>query len=74
MSLVAFAVCLLVGGLQARNSFGTTVSRALLAMLVTLVVGLLIGAMAQRMLDESLRTAAQERSRKNTNKSQVGDR
>jgi hypothetical protein len=54
LALLAFAVCLVIGGLQTGNSFGTTVTRALGAMVVTLVIGLLIGAMAQRMLDENL--------------------
>jgi putative Mn2+ efflux pump MntP len=54
LSLLAFAVCLLVGVLEARNSFLTTVSRALLAMAVTLVIGLLLGWMIQVMLAESL--------------------
>ena len=54
MALVAFAFCLLVGGIGAENSFGTTVSRALAAMAVTFVVGLVVGKMAQHMLDENL--------------------
>jgi hypothetical protein len=53
MSLVAFALCLAMG-IAAENTFATTVSRALGAMLATLVVGLIVGAMAQRMLDENL--------------------
>ena len=55
LSLIAFAICLLIGAFEADNSFATTVQRALLAMVITLVVGLLIGAMAQKMLDENLR-------------------
>lgn len=54
-ALTVFAVCLLVGGLQAGNPFTTTVLRALQAMAVTFVVGLLVGLMAQRMLDENVR-------------------
>jgi uncharacterized membrane protein YfcA len=54
MSLVAFVVCLLVG-LQIGNPFGTVVTRALLAMAATLVIGLIIGAMAQKMLEENLK-------------------
>jgi NhaP-type Na+/H+ or K+/H+ antiporter len=56
MALIAFAVCL-VAGVEADNTFSTTVLRALTAMLVTLVVGLIIGAMAQKMLDENLEPA-----------------
>jgi NhaP-type Na+/H+ or K+/H+ antiporter len=59
MSLIVFAVCLLVG-IQADNSFGTTIQRALLAMLGTLVVGLIIGAMAQKMLDENIKPAEEK--------------
>jgi uncharacterized membrane-anchored protein YhcB (DUF1043 family) len=54
MSLVAFAVCLLVG-LQIGNPFGTVVARALLAMMMTMVIGLIIGAMATRMLEDNLK-------------------
>lgn len=53
MALVAFALCL-AAGIMADNSFATTVSRALGAMFVTLVVGQIVGAMAQKMLDESM--------------------
>ena len=53
MSLVAFAVCLLVG-LQAGNTFSTIVANALLAMGGTFVVGLVVGVMAQKMLQENL--------------------
>jgi hypothetical protein len=56
MALVAFAVCILVG-LQAENTFATIVSNALLAMAVTFVVGLVVGAMAQKMLDENVAAA-----------------
>jgi hypothetical protein len=54
-SLLAFAVCLITGAFQAGNPFATVVSRALAAMAVTYVVGLVVGAMAQKMLDENLR-------------------
>jgi uncharacterized membrane protein YfcA len=54
LSFVAFAVCIAIGA-GAGNPFGTVVLRALLAMLVTLVIGLVLGAMAQRMLDENLK-------------------
>ena len=53
-ALVVFAFCL-IQGLQAHNSFSTTVMRALLAMLGTFVVGLVIGWVAERMLDENLK-------------------
>jgi hypothetical protein len=52
-ALFVFAVSLLLG-LRAQNTFSTTLSRALLAMAVTFGVGLVIGAMAQRMMQEHL--------------------
>lgn len=53
VALVAFAVCLLCG-MTAENSFAEIIRRGLYAMVVTLVVGLVIGAAAQRMLNENL--------------------
>jgi hypothetical protein len=57
MSLVAFFVCI-VTGLQAQNPFSTVVTKALIAMAATFVVGLVLGAMAQKMLDENMDAAA----------------
>ena len=54
LSLLAFATCL-VAGIGAGNTFATTVWRALLAMAATFVIGLVLGTMGQRMLDEDLR-------------------
>jgi NhaP-type Na+/H+ or K+/H+ antiporter len=54
VSLIVFAACLLIGGIQADNPFTTTVLRALTAMAVTFVIGLVIGWMAERMLQENL--------------------
>ena len=48
LSLIAFAACLLIGMFQAENGFATIVQRALVAMVVTLFVGLVVGAMAQK--------------------------
>jgi NhaP-type Na+/H+ or K+/H+ antiporter len=73
MALVVFAICLVVGRFQAQNSFATTVTRALLAMLVTLVIGLIIGAMAQRMLEENLKNEEEKRKNISTSPGQ-GDR
>jgi hypothetical protein len=53
LALLAFAVCL-VAGMNAGNSTATVLSNALLAMAVTFFVGLVVGAMAQKMLDENL--------------------
>ena len=54
LSLIVFAVCLVIGGLQAGNPFGTTVMRALAAMAGTFVIGLVVGVMAEIMLKESV--------------------
>ena len=54
LALVAFATCLLAGAAQSGNTFTTTVYRALLAMGGTYVLGLFLGVIAQKMLDENL--------------------
>ena len=53
MSLVAFSLCLIMGTL-AENAFSTVVLRAMGAMLATLVVGLILGAMGQKMIQENV--------------------
>ena len=55
MGLLVFTICLVIGGVQADNTFETTVWRALVAMGGTVVIGLAVGWMAQRMLDEHLK-------------------
>jgi NhaP-type Na+/H+ or K+/H+ antiporter len=55
VSMLVFVVCLVAGGIEAGNPFDTTVGRALTAMLATLVIGLVVGAMARKMLDENLK-------------------
>ena len=52
-AFLVFTVCLVVG-LGADNTFATTVERALAAMAVTLVIGLVVGAMARKMLEENV--------------------
>lgn len=54
LSLVAFAMCLLVGAFEAGNPFTTVVWRALQAMFWTYVIGYIIGIAAERMLSEQL--------------------
>jgi hypothetical protein len=54
-ALVVFAFCLILG-IQAGNSFATTLSRALAALVGTFGVGLAVGWVAQKMLDENLKT------------------
>jgi hypothetical protein len=53
MALVAFLVCILAG-MHAENPFSTVVANALVALVVTFFVGLVLGTMAQKMLDENL--------------------
>ena len=55
-SLVAFALCLLAG-MAAENTLSTTLSRALVAMVGTLLVGFVVGAMGERMLAENVKVA-----------------
>ncbi len=74
LALVAFTVCILVG-LQAGNTFSTIVSKALVALAVTFGVGLVLGAMAQKMLDENLAPAAKPKnSSESQAKPEAGDR
>lgn len=54
MALVVFVVCLMAG-INAGNPLHTILMRALLAMGGTLFIGLVIGSMAQKMLDENLK-------------------
>jgi hypothetical protein len=73
MALLAFAVCLIVGGVQAGNPFATTVTRALAAMAGTFVIGLIIGFMGQKMIDENLKAAKEKLSDSGT-KTEPSDR
>ena len=57
LALLAFAVCLFAG-MSAGNSTATVLSNALLAMGVTFLVGLVVGAMARKMLAESVAAEA----------------
>jgi hypothetical protein len=50
-ALLVFAIAILLG-IGAENTFATTLSRALVAMAGTFVIGLVIGAMADRMIAE----------------------
>ena len=54
LAVIAFAMCMVIGGLQAGNPFSTTVLRSLVAMAGTFVVGLVLGAMGQKMLTENV--------------------
>ena len=57
LSLLAFTICV-VAGLNAGNAAATVLSTALFAMGATFVVGLVVGAMAQKMLDENVAAEA----------------
>lgn len=57
-SIAVFAMCLMVGHFTASNSFETSVARALAAMVGTLVIGLVLGKMAERMLIEATSSSA----------------
>jgi NhaP-type Na+/H+ or K+/H+ antiporter len=72
-ALIAFAVCLVVGGLEADNTFVTTVERALAAMMATLVIGLVVGAMARKMLEENLKSQ-EEKAKKGFSSPTQSDR
>lgn len=67
LAIVVFATCLVVGRFEASNSFTTTVLRALVAMVITLLIGLVIGAMAQKMLDENMRPNEEKLKKGSTN-------
>jgi NhaP-type Na+/H+ or K+/H+ antiporter len=54
LGILAFAICLIVGGVQAGNTFSTTITRALMAMGCTVVVGWIIGWAGQKMIDERM--------------------
>jgi hypothetical protein len=62
LSLLVFAICLIVG-IDSGNPLATILSRGLFAMLGTLVISLIVGTMAQRMLDENLSRKEQEMRR-----------
>jgi hypothetical protein len=56
-SIVVFTGCLVAGAFGAENTFVTAVERALAAMIVTLFVGLAVGWMAQKMVNENVAAA-----------------
>lgn len=54
LSLLAFAISLLVGAFDAQNSLVTIIWRAVLMMGMALVVGYVVGLMAETMLSHHL--------------------
>lgn len=65
LSLIAFSVCLLIGRMEAGNSFATTVWRAVVAMIVTLFVGTVLGMMAKAMVEETVKKEKEKEKVKN---------
>ena len=59
LALLTFAVCI-AAGLNAGNTAATILSNALAAMGATFVVGLAVGAMAQKMIDENVAAVAKK--------------
>jgi NhaP-type Na+/H+ or K+/H+ antiporter len=59
VAMVVFAVCL-VAGLEADNTFAETVRRALIGMFATLVIGLVVGVMGQKMLEENVKQSVEK--------------
>jgi hypothetical protein len=57
--LIVFAAMLIVGRFVAHNDLSTTILRALVAMLVMVVVGYVLGTMAEKMLEENLASKAE---------------
>ena len=64
LALLVFAICLIVG-MESGNTLSTILSRALVAMLGTLVISLIVGTMAERMLEENV--ARKERELRQAN-------
>lgn len=54
LAILAFTICLVIGGVVADNPLTTTITRALVAMIATLVVGLIVGHAGQKMIDERM--------------------
>lgn len=67
LALIVFMTCLFIGVFEASNSFSTTVLRALGAMVVTLVIGLILGWMGQKMLDENVKVEEEKLKKVSTN-------
>jgi len=72
VALLVFAVCL-VSGIAAENTFVETVRRALIGMFATLVIGLVVGTMAQKMLEENVADMGKKSTDSET-KVETGDR
>lgn len=62
-SMLVFAITV-VNGIRLGNSFATTIWRGLQGMILAYIIGLVIGWIAQKMLDENLKHE-EKRIRKN---------
>ena len=72
LSLVVFAVCV-TAGIGAGNSFEGVLTKALLGMAATFVVGIVVGAIAQKMIDENLAAEAAKGVSAETEKEKMGN-
>jgi putative Mn2+ efflux pump MntP len=72
MSLIVFAFCLVVG-MRTGNPFSSTVGRAVIALFATLLLGMVIGTMGEKMLDENLRSR-EEKLKNSARNSEATDR
>lgn len=72
LALTAFALCLVMG-IMAENDIGTSIWRGLQAMFVTFFVALILGAMAERMLNENL-SAYEKNAENSQSNSSASDR
>jgi NhaP-type Na+/H+ or K+/H+ antiporter len=72
MALIVFAFCLVVG-MRAGNPFSSTVGRAMVALFATLLLGMVIGTMAEKMLEENLK-AQEEKLKNSSTNSEASDR
>ena len=60
-ALLVFAISVLLG-MNAQNTFSTTLIRALQAMGVTFILGLMLGAMTEKMMEENV-NASQKKNK-----------
>ena len=72
MALIVFTFCLVVGS-RTGNPFSTTVGRAVVALFATLVLGMIVGTMGEKMLEENLKSHEEKLKNSPTN-SEATDR
>ena len=74
LALLSFAACLYASGVHAGNPFGTTIQRALLAMAGTYVIGLIVGLMAQKMIEENIKGVLKQEKKLLDSRTEAGTR